>query len=97
MAAARKDGMAEMVVSEKGDTSWMVMNDYYYANPEVAAVPLPIAPDAVVKLVNSETGQPSEETSSVQDLVASKSLHNFPFLLRVKDGKIVALNMKWVP
>ena len=96
VAAARKAGEAEMEISEKGDTTWMVMNDYYISNPDMASVTMPIAPDAAINLLNPETGQPGLKVPVV-DFAKSTELHNFPYQMRVKDGKIVGIRMQWVP
>lgn len=96
---AKKHGQAEYEISEQGDTTWFVPNDYLVLNEKTDSVKIPIDENCkIVIYISDETTnfQPKEKSIQTEEL-KNYLADNRIFELRITDGKVKAIKEFWIP
>lgn len=96
---AKKHGQAEYEISESGDTTWFVANDYFILNEKTDSVKIPIDENCkIVIYISDETTnfQPKEKSINVEELKNYLSGDRI-FEIKIANEKVKAIKEFWVP
>ncbi len=96
---AKKLGQAEYEISEFGDTTWFVPNDYFVFNEKSESVKIPIDENCkIVIYISDETTnfQPKEKSIQAQEL-KNYIADNRIFELTIADKKVKHIKELWTP
>lgn len=96
---AKNRGQAEYEISEQGDTTWFVANDYFIFNEKTDSVKIPIDENCkIVIYISDETTnfQPKEKSINVEELKNYLSGDRI-FEIKIANEKVKAIKEFWVP
>lgn len=96
---AKKHGQAEYEISEQGDTTWFVPNDYFVLNEKSDSVKIPLDENCkIVIYISDETTnfQPKEKSIQAEEL-KNYLADNRIFELTIADKKVKHIKEFWVP
>lgn len=96
---AKKHGQAEYEISEQGDTTWFVANDYFILNETSDSVKIPIDENCkIIIYISDETTnfQPNEKSINVEELKNYLSGDRI-FEIKIANEKVKAIKEFWVP
>ncbi|QIX60478.1 hypothetical protein HER32_04460 [Hymenobacter sp. BT18] len=99
VAAARRKGDAAEDVSQDGDTTYSVFNDYYIINDSPRLRTVRLSPTATITLWRSaETGLEEYPATPAQlQEKDAQALGLSPFIIETRQGLAVSLSQQYVP
>ncbi len=99
IVVAKKHGQAEYEISEAGDTTWFVPNDYFILNETSDSVKIPIDENCkIIIYISDETTnfQPKGKSINVEELKNYLSGDRI-FEIKIANEKVKAIKEFWVP
>ncbi len=91
--AAKKNGEADYDVSDKGDTSWYVVNDYYVLNGSTKTKKLVLSPAAQIYLVKPGTSLVAKSKATV----LKQSFEGRLFKLEILNNQVIKITEIYTP
>jgi hypothetical protein len=97
---AKQIGQAEFEISNSGDTTWFVPNDYFVLNETQEDEEFPIAKNCNIEITVSDESTSYQLTEQKNVSVEKLKSHLYDymiFLVEVKDGFITSIKEYWTP
>jgi hypothetical protein len=85
-----------MDVSPAGDTTWSLPDDYYIVNPTETIETVEVSPDVTIQLNPLDGDITRMIPGKLPDLTVGR-ITSFPYLLRLKQNKVVRIWEQFVP
>lgn len=99
IVVAKKLGQAEFEISESGDTTWFVPNDYFILNEKNDSMKIQVDENCKIAIYISDEStnfQPKEKSINVEELKSYLSEGRI-FELTIADEKVKVIKEFWIP